>query len=218
MFPKNTIIVKRITLWLSLTILFACSVVSTENSLPYYNSPDFSPYWIKNETELQNKISHRIGNFSFLNQEGIVVTQEIIKDKIHVANFFFTTCPGICPAMTNQFEKVQSTFCADDDIRLLSFSVTPEIDSVQKLHEYASIHHVQKDKWHLLTGDKKKIYELARKSYFAEQEKGYLKDSSKFLHSEYLILVDKRQYIRGIYNGTLPEETDRLIADIYKLK
>jgi protein SCO1/2 len=203
---------------LPILFLLSCGQKDTAEKLPYYNSPDFTPHWFEDKDSMKKNIAHTVGSFSCFNQEGKIITEQHIQDKIHVANFFFTTCPGICPRMTNQFERIQQHFRKDDAVMLLSFSVTPDIDSIQKLAEYAQKHQALSDKWHLLTGNKNEIYTLARKSYFAEQEIGYDKDSTRFLHSEYFILVDPGRYIRGIYNGTDPEETNRLIADIHKLK
>jgi len=120
--------------------------------------------------------------------------------------------------MTEQFHRIQQAFSNDENIRLLSYSVTPWIDSVSKLKKYAVKHNILADKWHLLTGSRTEIYSLARKSYFAEEETGFNKDSSEFLHTEHFILVDKKSRIRGVYNGTLPLETDRLIEDIRQLE
>ncbi len=185
-----------------------------EEQLPYYTTPDFTPHWIEDITEVEKEIPHRIGNFSFSDQENRIVSQEDVKGKIHVANFFFTTCPSICPKMTIQFESIQKAFKKDDELVLLSYSVTPWIDSTEKLKKYAEFYNIIPGKWHLLTGKKSEIYELARKSYFAEEEIGFTKDSTEFLHTEHFILVDQSGRIRGIYNGTLSLETERLIGDI----
>lgn len=160
---------------------------------------------------------HRIGDFSLLNQNGDTITQENYRDKIYVADFFFTTCPTICPIMTANLVEVQAALANDPEVLLLSHSVTPEIDSVAQLKKYAMEKGVNDAKWNLVTGDKKQIYELARKSYLAVQEDG---DGGPFdmIHTENFILVDKQRRIRGFYDGTKEEEMDRLLSDIEILK
>lgn len=187
-------------------------------NLPYYNTPDLTPLWIGDDSEAGSTINHVIADFSFTDQDGKIITKESTEGKIHIANFFYTSCNGICPVMNKNFAALQDTFLHDDNIVLLSFSVTPESDSVAQLKHYADRQHVISSKWHLLTGDKKLIYELARKSYFADDAAGYSKDTSGFLHTEHFVLVDRHGYIRGIYNGTLQLELQRLIADIRLLK
>ena len=160
---------------------------------------------------------HRIVDFSLLNQNGDTITQENYRDKIYVADFFFTTCPTICPIMTANLVEVQAALANDPEVLLLSHSVTPEIDSVAQLNKYAIEKGVNDAKWNLVTGDKKQIYELARKSYLAVQEDG---DGGPFdmIHTENFILVDKQRRIRGFYDGTKEEEMDRLLSDIEILK
>lgn len=185
--------------------------------LPYYNTPDFTPQFLKQD-EAEKTITHRISNFQFTDQDGQQVTQQTVNGKIHVASFFFTACGSICPKMISQLKRVQEAFAGDTNVVLLSYSVTPWLDSVPVLQAYAKRHQVNAAQWHLLTGYKSGIYELARKSYFAEEEIGYTKDSTEFLHTEHFILVDRTSRIRGIYNGTLALETDQLIRDIKQLE
>ncbi len=191
---------------------------TAEPKLPYYNSPDFKPYWINDAGELKKTIQHQLGKFSFTNQHNQLITEQAVKGKIHVADFFFTSCGSICPLMSNQFERLQASFLNDEKVTLLSFSVDPRNDTLESLQNYASQHHAKTGKWHLLTGNKKELYTLARTFYFAEKEEGLNKNPDQFLHTENFILVDEQGYIRGIYNGTLPEETNRLTKDIYKLE
>lgn len=201
-------------------LLAACNTGKDQNSerLPYYNTPDFTPHFLQDDAEVEKQITHHIADFSFTDQENKTVTQENVKGKIHVANFFFTTCPSICPKMASQLETVQKAFDDEDDVLLLSYSVTPWIDSVPQLKKYAAFYNVHPKKWHLLTGSKGAIYDLARKSYFAEDDIGITKDSTEFLHTDHFVLVDPGGRIRGIYNGTLSLETERLIADIRMLQ
>lgn len=187
------------------------------DSTPYYNSPDFTPIWVNSQAEVAQKITHTISSFSFLDQNNQIITQASVKEKIHVANFFFSSCPTICPKMTAQMKKVQTTFLNNPDVAILSYSVTPWIDTVERLHKYAQSNGIVAGKWHLLTGSKSEIYQLARQSYFAEEQLGFTKDSTEFLHTEHFVLVDKSGKIRGVYKGTLDLEIEQLIADINNL-
>ncbi|MBC7488479.1 MAG: SCO family protein [Cytophagaceae bacterium] len=204
-----------IAIGFSLLIFLQCKPES--KSLPYYNTPDFTPLFLSQQGA-EKEITHTIDDFSFTDQEGKTITQKNIEGKIHVANFFFTSCGSICPVMTDHLSKVQRTFLHDTSIVLLSYSVTPWIDSVSKLNSYGVSHHIHADNWHLLTGKKNDIYNLARTSYFAEEQIGFTKDSSDFLHTEHVLLVDRQKHIRGIYNATLQLDIQQLIADIQVLK
>ena len=152
-----------------------------------------------------------------VNQNGDTITQDSYADKIYVADFFFTTCPSICPVMTANLAEVQNEFKNDNEVLLLSHSVTPEIDSVAQLKKYAIEKGVVDQKWNLVTGNKKQIYELARKSYMAVMEDG---DGGAYdmIHTENFMLIDKERRIRGYYDGTNKEEVEKLIRDIEILK
>ena len=184
--------------------------------LPVYQ-PNMVNVELVDSTLQHVKKYHRIADFSLVNQNGDTITQEDYRDKIYVADFFFTTCPTICPIMTANLVDVQAALADDDQVLLLSHSVTPEIDSVSQLKKYAIEKGVNDAKWNLVTGNKKQIYELARKSYLAVQEDG---DGGPFdmIHTENFILVDKQRRIRGFYDGTREEEMDRLLSDIEILK
>lgn len=186
--------------------------------LPYYNEPDFTPLFIKNKQNLRDSITHTISNFSFLNQDSSQVTQQIIENKIHVANFIFTTCGSICPVMTKNMKIVNDSLANDGSIVFLSYSVTPWIDSPHKLKKYMARNEIVNPNWQFITGNKADIYTLARKSYFAEEDIGFSKDSTEFLHTEHFILVDKTKRIRGVYNGTLTLEMNHLLVDIKNLQ
>ena len=134
-------------------------------SLPYYNEASFTPKWLSLKSKKLNDF-HKISDFELVNQNGKKITQNTFKNKIYVADFFFTSCPGICPMMTSNMYKIQEEFKFDKDVMLLSHSVTPTIDSVQKLKEYALEKNIIDNKWHLVTGNKKQIYNFGRKSYF----------------------------------------------------
>ena len=192
------------------------NALQPKKRLPIYQ-PNMVNAELVDSTLQHVKKYHRIADFSLLNQNGDTITQENYRDKIYVADFFFTTCPTICPIMTANLVEVQAALANDPEVLLLSHSVTPEIDSVAQLKKYAIEKGVNDAKWNLVTGDKKQIYELARKSYLAVQEDG---DGGPFdmIHTENFILVDKQRRIRGFYDGTKEEEMDRLLLDIEILK
>lgn len=181
--------------------------------LPYYHTPDFSPIWV-DEQPVTIDTLHTVAPFSFTDQNGHTVTNQTLSGKIYAANFFFTTCPSICPKMTNNLQAVTDSFAKNSSVVLVSFSVNPETDTVAQLKEYAQNKHINSAQWHLLTGNRTQLYQLARQSYFAEEEPGYNKDSTEFLHTEHCVLVDKKGHLRGIYNATLKLEINRLIEDI----
>jgi protein SCO1/2 len=182
------------------------------DNLPYFNDPSFTPIWEKPED------FHTIPNFSLLNQEGEIVNQATFENKIYVADFFFTTCPGICLKMTANMSILQEAFLEDDEVLLLSHSVTPERDSVSVLESYAEDKGIINGKWHLVTGDQKEIYSLGRSSYFVEEDLGLVKTEFDFLHTENFVLIDKNKHIRGIYNGLNKVSVTQLIADIKTLQ
>lgn len=187
-----------------------------QKMLPIYQPADFNPELV--DTSLQHvKKYHTIADFSLTNQNGETVTNTTYKDKIYVADFFFTTCPTICPIMTENMVTIQKAILNDDEVMLLSHSVTPVIDSVAQLKKYALKKGVNDAKWNLVTGDKKQIYELARKSYMAVKTDG---DGGPFdmIHTENFMLIDKERRIRGTYDGTNPEEIEKLLNDLKILK
>jgi protein SCO1/2 len=198
-------------------LLISCNK-KEEIKLPYYNNPDFTPLFIDDEDEVDQKIPHTIADFSFLNQDSTIISQKNIEGKIHVANFIFTSCGSICPVMTTNLKIVNDSLSKNSDVVLLSYSVTPWIDSPSVLKAYKKRNGIQNSNWHFLTGSKKDIYKLARKSYFAEEDLGFTKDSTEFLHTEHFILVDKSKRIRGIYNGTLSFEMNQMLDDIRSLE
>lgn len=179
-------------------------------ALPYYNTPDFEPIW---EVPDLDQL-HQVSAFSFTDQNGKKIDENTVENKIYITNFFFTSCGSICPKMMGNMEYLQHQLADREDVLFLSHSVTPDIDSVEKLNEYCKNFKVNHTKWHLLTGDKTQIYTMARKSYFAEEEPGFGKDSTEFLHTEHFILVDKQRHLRGIYNGTVKLEMDRIVEDV----
>jgi protein SCO1/2 len=185
--------------------------------LPYYNDESFTPHWLTPNSE-EEKSFHKIPDFNLVDQLGDTVSQKTFDDKIYVADFFFTTCPGICLKMTGNMVKVQEAFKDDPEVLLLSHSVTPSMDSVPVLKNYADKNGVLDNKWHLVTGNKTEIYNLGRNQYFVENDLGVPKVINDFLHTENFLLVDKNKHIRGIYNGLNRASIAQLITDIKALK
>ncbi len=190
--------------------------LAPQKTLPVYQPVDFNPELVDSSL-LHVKKYHTIADFSLTNQNGETITQEDYRGKIYIADFFFTTCPTICPIMTKNMADLQAELMEDEDVLLLSHSVTPLIDSVPRLKAYALEKGVVDRKWNLLTGDKKHIYELARKSYMVAKDDG---DGGPFdmIHTENFVLVDKERRIRGIYNGTDQEDMARLLDELKILK
>lgn len=205
-------------------LLFSCSSnkvkqdvkKEAKESLPFFNTPDWTPEWIEQNSSAYQNI-HQIPAFKFINQEGDTISNKNIDGKIYIANFFFTTCRGICPKMTRNMNLLQEAFKQDTNIVFLSHSVTPDTDSVNVLKKYAIENNVNSKQWHLLTGTKKDIYDLAKRQYFAGDTVGYYQTGNEFLHTENFILLDKQQRIRGVYNGTLLVEIERIKEDIHIL-
>jgi protein SCO1/2 len=198
-----------------MVLLNSCNDASNK-VLPIYNPSNFNPELVDKNLRNSTKY-HTVSDFELINQNGKTITQNDYKDKIYVTDFFFTSCKTICPIMTNNMAKLQEEFLNDDDIMFLSLSVTPEIDNIATLREYATNKGVIDSKWNITTGNKKHIYELARKSYFAvvEQGDGGMQD---FIHTPNFILIDTKKQIRGIYDGTNVDDIKRIIEDIRTLK
>ena len=183
---------------------------------PKITLPIYSPNMVSSELVEEDirhvKKYHKISDFSLTNQNGKIITQEYYDNKIYIADFFFTTCPTICPIMTENMFQIQEKTIGND-VLLVSYSVTPEIDSTAQLKKYALEKGVNDNKWNLLTGDKKQIYDLARKSYLVAKNDG---DGGKYdmIHTENFVLIDKEKRIRGFYDGTNNEEMDKLLKDV----
>lgn len=195
--------------------LFLSCVESSNIDLPIIGPSDFKEELVNNKVNKEQ--SHFVSDFELINQNGDTITNKDYKNKIYVVDFFFTRCGSICPIMTNNMKKIQDKFLENDNLMLLSISVTPNIDNVETLKKYAKSKGVINSKWNIATGNKKHIYELARKSYFAVLKKGDggLQD---FIHTPNFILIDKKKQIRGIYNGTDDIEIKRVINDIKTLQ
>jgi protein SCO1/2 len=196
----------------AVTIFLFYSALKPAKSLPIYNPSDVNPELVDTTVQYISKY-HTISDFSFTNQNGKSITQKDYEGKVYVADFFFTTCKSICPKMTTNLVEVQKAFLDNSKVKLLSFSVMPDIDSVSVLKEYAKINGVIDSKWNLVTGDKKAIYAMARKSYLAVKQ-GKPEELYDMIHTENFVLVDSKKRIRGFYDGTKKEEIQRLIEDI----
>ena len=202
---------------ISIVILFLIyDALKPEKRLPVYQPNMVNPELV-DSTLVDVKKYHTISDFQLINQNGDTIDQDSYANKIYVADFFFTTCPTICPIMTKNMAEIQGSILEEDEIMLLSHSVTPGIDSVPRLKAYAKEKGVIDAKWNLVTGDKKQIYELARKSYLAVKTDG---DGGPYdmIHTENFILVDKEKRIRGFYDGTNREEVKKLLDDLATLK
>ena len=214
---------KKYKLFITTLFVLSCiiislfyNILSPEKILPIYQPAQVN-YELVDSTIQHQKKYHHIADFSLINQNGDTITQEFYKDKIYVADFFFTTCQTICPIMTDHMYDIQKQTISDPEVLLLSHSVIPEVDSVAQLKRYAKKKLVNSSKWNLVTGNKKQIYELARKSYLAVKNAG---NGGPFdmIHTENFMLIDKKRQIRGFYDGTDSEEIERLLEDIKVLK
>lgn len=204
-------------------IAIATMMISEQQSkrtLPYLNPAQINSKLV--DSTLQNKGSnHTILPFRLVNQNGDTIDEKAIENKIVVANFFFTTCPTICPKMNNKLSKVYDSIKSHEDVMFLSHSVWPEMDTVEAMKAYASQFNITTPTWYFLTGDKEQLYNLARKSYLVAPsiydttfDQGGQGD---FIHTENIVLVDKDKFIRGMYDGLNDEEMKQLIADIQLL-
>ena len=192
------------------------NLLKVDKKLKIFNPIDVNPRLVDKSLKHIQK-NHSIANFKLINQNGETITNKNYKDKIYIADFFFTRCQSICIAMAFNMGELQKEYKDDDDILFLSHSVTPFIDSVSVLKSYAKDKGVIDGKWNVTTGSKKHIYELARKSYFAVIDQGN-GDENDFIHTEQFVLVDKERRIRGYYDGTEKEDIEKLKKDISLLK
>ncbi|TDD99468.1 SCO family protein [Flavobacterium cellulosilyticum] len=196
----------------AIVLYFFYMALKPKKTLPIYNPADVNPELVDSTVQYVSKY-HKISDFSFTNQNGKTITQKDYEGKVYVADFFFTTCKSICPKMTTNLVDVQKAFLDNPKVKLLSFTVMPDIDNVPVLKEYAEINGVVDSKWNLVTGDKKAIYIMARKSYLAVKQ-GKPDELYDMVHTENFVLVDSKKRVRGFYDGTKKEEIQRLILDI----
>lgn len=194
------------------TISLFYSALKPQKTLPIYNPADVNPELVDSTVQYKSKY-HTIADFSFVNQNGDTITQKNYEGKIYVADFFFTTCGSICPKMTTNLADVQKAVLNNPKVMLLSHTVFPEVDSIPVLKAYAIKHGVVDSKWNLVTGDKKEIYTMARKSYLAVKL-GRPDQLYDMVHTENFVLVDQKRRVRGFYDGTNKDEIKRLLDDI----
>ena len=182
------------------------------SKLPVYNSRRMQPAWLHEDPVPEEDI-HHVLDFNLTDQQGQTRTLADLDGKLYVSYFFFAGCAGICLKMAEELKRVQDAFGENDEVRLVGHSVTPGIDTVTALAAYGKQKGINPERWHLLTGKKKDIFDLARKSYFAVTD-GQDDDYKNLIHTENLVLVDKEKMIRGVYNGTYPQDVNRLMEDI----
>ena len=191
-------------------LIFICSCNISKQRLPYFDSYDFSPKW--------NSVDHKIPKFQLINQNGDTITNDDYTGKIYIADFFFTTCPGICPKLTKHMKILENLYSNNDQIKFLSHTVMPWYDSVSVLSEYGKKYDIDSEKWNLVTGDKEEIYRVAREGYFADNSFKAQESVNEFIHTENFYLIDKNGKIRGVYNGTIEIEIERLKRHITTLE
>jgi protein SCO1/2 len=201
-----------LALVISTVVGIGCSSTNARSpgdGLPFYDNADFTPRW-------SNTVKHTIGDFSLVTQTGAAITRDDLRGRLHVASFIFTSCDVICPTLVTQLSKVQAAVAHRDNVLLISYSVAPRNDSVAVLNKFGTDRGIAPEHWKLVTGDASTIYRLARDSYFSDD--GRLDENQTtaelFLHTEKVLLVDENGRLRGVYNGSLPFEIEKLLADI----
>ncbi|MGB3469028.1 MAG: SCO family protein [Cyclobacteriaceae bacterium] len=196
-------------------MIVSCDEVKDEQKLHIYGNPEIVEKTVNGET-VYDTVAHTTDYFRLIDQDSAVITPEALSNKVYVADFFFTSCISICPKMSTQMLRVYNAYEDQDSLALISFSIDPEYDDVEVLKSYADKLGVSSKTWHFLTGDKDEIYGLAR-SYLTERPADDPDDEANILHSGAFVLVDTQKRIRGVYDGTVPEQVDLLIKDIKKL-
>jgi len=193
-------------------LFFFYKALKPKKTLPIYAPSDVNTELVDSLVE-HIKTNHKVQNWTFINQNGKTITQDDYKGKVYVADFFFTTCTTICPIMSDNMVWLQEKIKNYDDVMLLSHTVMPEIDTPEVLKKYATERNIDDKKWNLVTGDKKDIYYIARKSYLSVKT-GNPSEMYDMVHTENFILVDKKQRIRGFYDGTDQKDIKQLLEDI----
>lgn len=198
-----------------ISVVIGFYITSSEKRLPVYKPSDLNPRLVDSD-QLSDKNPHHIRDFQLINQFGDTVTNDMVYQKVFIANFFFTRCPTICPVMTKNLVEVKKELSGQPDFMILSHTVTPEFDSPEVLYAYAEKFGANQNGWVFLTGEKREIYDLARRSYFAvlDHGDGGMQD---FIHTENIVLVDTQRRIRGFYDGTSEREMNKMIEDIKDL-
>lgn len=198
----------RSLLIVAFTLILFSACKQKEPRLPIFGERDFNG---------KDTVFHKIAPFSFIDQDSVVITNDTFKDKMYVADFFFTSCRTICPIMKTQMKRVYDATAKDPDVLILSHTIDPMYDDVARLHNFARMLDVTSDRWHFVTGKQDSIYKIAQTSYFvtAREEK---QEPDGFIHNGAFLLIDKHQRIRGKYDGTREADVDRLLKDIQKLR
>lgn len=209
---KNKLFIGIFLVFSVVFIVVAYQLLKPKKELPIFNPADVNPEMVDSTVQHVSKY-HTISDFSFINQNGKIITQKDYEGKIYVADFFFTTCETICPIMKDNMLLVQEAIKNNPKVMLLSHTVMPEIDNVATLKKYALEKGVLDSKWNLVTGDKKDIYYIARKSYLAVKTENAA-EMYDMVHTENFVLVDTKKRVRGFYDGTKKEDIVRLIEDI----
>lgn len=217
----NRLIFLLVFLVVGVSVTYYIMQEPNEEVLPVINPIDLEAEMVDPDVLMSRKgYGHTIGNFSFLNQDSILITQKDVENKVFIAEYFFTTCGTICPIMNAQMQRVHDAYKSNEGVRILSFTVNPEVDNIERMKAYADEHGAKDNKWHFLTGEKQDLYDLARKSFFvlkpAEAEN--LGDAGNdFIHTNNFVLVDRKRRIRGYYDGTSTTSVDSLITDVGRL-
>ncbi|MEM8896195.1 MAG: SCO family protein [Bacteroidota bacterium] len=207
---------RRPELLLGLLLLaIGCTPTIPENKLPVLGRTELVER-IENGQVFYDTLQHKVKNFAFLNQDSVIVTNQTFVDKVYVTDFFFTTCPTICPKMKQQMLRVYDEYESNPEVAILSHTIDPKHDTVAVLRDYAARLGVSSDKWHFVTGDKDDIYEISESSYMVTAAED-ANEPGGYIHSGAFLLVDKERRIRGVYDGTVPEQVDLLIKDIDRL-
>ncbi|MBD98736.1 MAG: SCO family protein [Verrucomicrobia bacterium] len=207
---KLAIIIPALILVIGIAIAY--KLIIDDQELPIFSPSQINPELVDPSLQFERG-QHTIDDFELIDQNNNSFSQKNLKDKIYVADFFFTTCPTICPDMSGQLKRVQDAYSDQDDFMILSHTVQPEVDSPKVLKAYADLYEANTDQWVFVTGKKATIYDLARKSYFAAVTEGD-GGPDDFIHTENFVLIDKEKRIRGFYDGTSEESVGQLIADI----
>lgn len=191
---------------LSVGLTTFLALASPDSDLPFYSASDFTPGW--------SGSAHRVGKFTLLDQTGGTFSDRDLRGRVHLASFIYTRCSAVCPALVTSLRRVDRAV-SDDRFRIVSYSVTPDLDPPAVLAAFGRERGIEPSRWILATGEKAEIFRLARESYFASDEvmSKTLADPDAFLHTEKLILVDAQGRLRGIYDGTLPSDVDHVIED-----
>lgn len=202
-------------LFMLIFIITGCGVDNKSEKLPVLGRKNIQEIMINGEITYDTTF-HTVADFSFINQDSNEVTNQTFHNKIYVADFFFTTCPTICPVMKAQMLRVYEHFKDNDQVMFLSHTIDPDYDTVALLHDFADRLGVSGDRWHFVTGDKQDIYDIGQNSYMVSAMENE-DEPGGYIHSGAFILVDQEREIRGLYDGTKEEQVDRLINDIPKL-